>query len=476
MKNKGIWILLGSVVLLSLYTYFGEYQGKENEKTKQEQQSIVFKDFKADQVNAIEVADIAQTVRLERSSDGWKITEPISDSADNSVIEEWVKQLIEEKTMSVAVEGADIQWKYFGFDQPVKSLTLKTTSNQQKTIQVSAKKNFEGNSFIRIPGENKVMVAGPAWIDHSEKKLFDVRNRNIFRHQISNVQAITIKNKKSSIDIENKDARWVASKQPELALDQNGIREMITKTNEIKAIEFVGERETVVSAKKKLNLGNGTPTLSMHIKLSQGEWAAHFYQTADKNVYAEIPELRLLVKIPNDSFDRFSGLTLADLRDFKLPFAAFDRSKVEKFSYETSLKHTNMVKKGASWELDPADSANEVQQDKVHALLEVLKNLVAKQYITKTEVKKNFSKQRLVFKDSADQIHFELQFSDSETKKVNNEEKSFRYAKTNLYSDAFILDESEFQKLQLNDLTKAKVSNEGKTLPITDKKEEARGQ
>ena len=54
-NNKATWILVGVVVLLSLYTYFGEYQGKEKEKTREEQQAVILKGINADQVNLIEI-------------------------------------------------------------------------------------------------------------------------------------------------------------------------------------------------------------------------------------------------------------------------------------------------------------------------------------------------------------------------------------------------------------------------------------
>lgn len=460
MKNKGTWVLFSVVVLLSLYTYFVEYQGKESEKTKQEQQSVIFKSFKEDQVNVIEINNLEQKITLERGSDGWKVTAPLSDVADNGDIEGLIKELVGEKTISTAVEGTDIQWQYFGFDQPAKSITLKTNSNQQLTIEVSPKKNFESNCFIRIPGENKVMVAGPGWGEYANKKLFDVRNKHIFRHQVSNVQSFSVNTKKGSVDIENKEAKWIASKQPSLALDQNLIRDTISKISEIRATEFTSEKEAIAATKSKLKLG--ASVMHLQVKLTEGDWNAQFYQAADKTVYAEVPKLQLLVKIPNDGFDKLLSLSVEELRDFKLPFAGFDRAKSAKVSYETLLKQANLVKKGTVWELEPADTVNEVQQDKVHALLEVLKNLTAKRYVTKAEIKKDISKQKVIIKDSSDQMYFELNFSEPETKKVNNEDKSVRYAKTNLYPDVFVLDELEFEKLHLNDLIKIKISNEGK--------------
>ena len=470
MKNKGTLGLLAVVVLLSAYTYFVEYKGKENEKTTKEQQSVVLKDIKADQVNLVEINNLQQKIVLTRTPGGWEIVEPIKDSADSSEIESLIVQLLDEKSLSIATEGNEIKWANFGFDKPVKSIMIKTTSNQQKTVEVSEQKNFENNSFLRIPGENRVLVVSPSWSTNADKKVFDVRNKQIFRHQVSNVQQVQIKNKNGVTIIENKDAKWITSKQPDLPLDQNGIREMIAKINEIRSIEFVGEKDGVEAQKKNLKLG--ASAISLQVKLTEGTWNAQIYKGKDSFVYAEVPSIQLLVKIGVENFDRLSEVTLEGLRDFKLPFAAFDKAKVEKLSYETSLKRASLIKKGTVWELDPADPVNEVQQDKVTALMEVLRNLAATSYVTAKDVKKDFSKQRLTFKDAADAIHFQLQFSDSEKRKVHNEEKTIRYAKTNLYTDVFLLDETEFEKLGLNDVIKIKVNGEGKSLPVDNKKEE----
>lgn len=450
MKNKGTWILTGVVVLLGLYTYFGEYQGKEKQKTKEEQQAIILKDINVDQVNFVEVNNLEQKVTLSRANTGWKITTPIEEAADNNDMESWLKQLAEEKSISIAVEGADIKWEYFGFDVPVKTLTIKTSSNQQIIIEVSEKKNFEGNSFIRFPGENKVTVGSSSWLSHASKRLFDLRNKHIFRHQLSNIQSFELKNKKNAVEIVNKDAKWIASKQPELALDQNAIRESLIKVTELKAIEFMAEKEEIAATKKKLGLGPSSVTID--IKLAEGSWTGHFYEAKDKSLYVEVPAARLLVKINNEIIDRLNNMTLNDLRDFKLPFIKFDKSKVHGLSYTTTLKKASLIKKNGNWELDPADSANEVYQDKVSSLIDVVNNLTAKEYLAAGVLKKDISKQKIVFTDVDNKVYFELQFSDPESRKINNEETSIRYAKTNFYDEPFMIDETEFQKLSLNDI------------------------
>lgn len=450
MKNKGTWILLGVVVLLSLYTYFGEYQGKEKEKTKEEQQSVILKGINADQINFVEINNLEQKVIISRSNSGWQVTSPITDAADNSDMESWLKQLTEEKTISVAVEGSDIKWEYFGFNVPVKTVTIKTTSNQQMTIEVSEKKNFEGNSFLRLPGENKVMVGSSSWLSHAGKKLFDFRSKHVFRHQLSNVQTFQVKNKKNVVEIINKDARWITPKQPELALDQNVIRENIIKINELKAIEFVAENDEIVGAKKKLGLGASIVTID--IKLSEGSWTGNFFEAKDKGAYVEVAGTRQLVKVNNEIMDRLTQLSLVELRDYKLPFASFDKAKVNGLSYTTTLKKAALIKKNGNWELDSADDANKVQQEKVTGLLDVVKTLTAREYINTTAVKKDISKQKITFTDTENKAYFEFQFSEPESKKVNNQETTIRYAKTNLHNEPFVIDESEFQKLNVNDI------------------------
>lgn len=470
MKNQGTWILFSFVVLLAAYAYFGEYKGKEKEKVTKDQQALILKDMNKDQINSIEINNLEQKLILSRDTNGWLVTAPVSDSADSNAIDSWLKTITEEKSTAIAVEGTDIQWKYFGFDQPAKSITLKTTSNRQQTVEVSGKKNFEGNTFIRMPGNNRVLVAGSSWSDYVSKKVFDVRNKSIFRHQISNVQKILIKNKKATIEIENKEAKWISATQPDWTLDQNAIRELITKIGEMKAIEFIAEKDQLGVGKRKHKLG--TSDVSIDIKLSNGEWSANLYQSKEKAIYVEVPAVQLLVKIGNDVFDRLDRLNLSQLRDFKLPFAGFDKAKVEKLAYETTLKKANLVKKGTQWEMENPEAANEVQQEKVSLLLDTIKNLVATQYLTKSELKKDISKQKVLFKDGTDQIYFELQFSDSEKKKINDEEKTVRYAKTNLYPEAFLVEESEFEKLSLNEIIKSKVSAEGKSLSVEPKKDE----
>lgn len=459
MKNRSIIIAFTIVVCLGLYSYFIEFKGKEDKKKTEEQASALFSSIEKDQVNSLKMTKGNFKIELERSSEGWKLKEPLSDSADSNEVESWISTLLSEKSTSVAVEGNDIQWKYFGFDQPFTSYEISSSSGKKVNLEVSDKKNFEGNAFLRRPNENKVFVGSAVWSSHLSKTAFDLRNKSIFRHQISNVQSIEVKNKIGSFKIENKDANWVSNSHPNWKLDQNIIRDLISKIGEAKATDFLAENELVPAKIKTLKGISSTSRVS--IKLSDKVWNAQFFKDKDKVSYVNVEDYKWLVKIPTDVYDRIELASLNDYRDLKLPFASFEKEKAGKIAYETSLKKAVLNKNDANWNLDPVDSSYEVQQDKVNRLLEVLKNLTAKQYVSISGLS-SLAKQKLIVSQADGKPLIEMQFSDTQKKKFGTDEKDIRVAKTNLFEEPFYIEELEFEKLGLGELIKIKVNKSDK--------------
>lgn len=456
MRNKGTWILFLVVVLISTYAYFGEYKGKEKEKLNQEAQSKIFKDVKMEQVNQIVLEKTAEKIKLQRGTDGWTLSEPIKDSADSEGVESWLKLLADEKTMTVAVEGSDIQWKFFGFDQNITKLTLSTSAGNSTSVEISEKKNFENNCFLRFPGQNKVYVVSSSWTGYATKKVFDLRNKKLFRHQMSNVQSILIKNKKGSFIFENKEAKWISPTKSDWVFDQNKVRESIAKLNEAQATEVQFEGEALVKEKSKFKSAD----VSFEIKLTDKTWSAALVQNKDKSYSMLVSDPNMIVKVDSSFGDKFSAVMLDEYRDTKLPFMAVDKAKVKAIDLETSLKKSSLVQKNGGWDLAVEDKTMEVQQEKVGLLLEKLKDLNVLQYASQNELKKAKLSQKINLLDQDKKSVFQLSMTETIKKKIDNLEKNVRLAKTSLYPEPFVIDESEIEKLQLNELTKIKVSKE----------------
>lgn len=456
MKNNGTWILFLVVALISAYAYFGEYKGKEKEKVSKEEQAKVFKDVKTDQINSIILEKQNEKITLTRTTDGWSLVEPLKDSADSEGVESWLKQLGDEKTLTLAVEGNDIQWQFFGFDKNVTKLTLATTGGISTTVEISEKKNFENNSFIRYPGQNKVYVASSAWSGYAAKSNFELRNKRIFRHQMSNIQSFSVKNKKGQFVIENKEAKWMSPTKSSWILDQNKVRESIAKLNETQGTEIQFEGEALIKEKVKFK----NPDVLLEVKLSDKVWSGAIVQNKDKSYSVFVSEPAMIVKIDATIGDKFSAVYLDEYRDMKLPFLTLDKAKVKAIDFETSLKKSTLIQKDGGWDLAKEDKTVEVQQDKVQMLLDKIKDLNILNYTNESEVKKTKLSQKINLLDQDQKTVFELTMSDTIKKKIDNLDKNIRIAKTNLYSEPFVIEESEIEKLQLNELTKIKAKPE----------------
>ncbi|MBN8538304.1 MAG: DUF4340 domain-containing protein [Deltaproteobacteria bacterium] len=454
MRNKGTWILFLVVVLLSAYAYLGEYKGKEKEKVVKEEQSKIFKDLKPEQINYILIEGDKEKISLSRTSEGWKMAEPVQDMGDSEGVESWLKQLVEEKTISTAVEGKDIQWQFFGFDKKAAKLTLSTTAGASASVEVSDKKNFENNSFLRIPGQSKVFVASSSWSGHIGKKSFDLRNKKIFRHQISNVQSVVIKNKKDKFSFVNKEAKWLSPEKSNWILDQNKVRESISKLNETMAQAILVESSEVPSQKSKYNLTK--PEIQIEVNLLDKKWTASLVKDKDNSFIMLINDPFLIVKVDNSFGKKFESVQLNEYRDTKLPFLALDKTKVKNIDFETSLKKSSFVENNGKWELTKEDSKIEVQQETVKGMMDKIKDLNVLNYINDAEFKKTKLSHKIQFLDQDKKTVFELTMSDSIKKKVADLDKNVRIARTNLFNEPFIIEDLEIDKLQLNEMTKMK--------------------
>ncbi|MCK6599944.1 MAG: DUF4340 domain-containing protein, partial [Bdellovibrionaceae bacterium] len=445
MRNKGTWILFVVVILLSSYAYFGEYKGKEKEKETKDFEAKFFKEIKVEQLNQILLEGTKDRILLNKTPEGWQVIEPVSDSADNEAIESWIKQLADEKSLTIAVQGKDIQWNFFGFDKNLTKLTLSSNLGKSITVEVSEKKNFEGNSFLRIPGEDKIYVGAATWHNHIGKKLFDLRNKRIFRHQISNIQSFSIKNKSNQFSFENKEAKWISPKQSQWLLDQNKVRESIARLNDTVFTEVLVDTKDFDKEKEKYNFLS--PEIKIEVSLGDKKWEANVIQTKEKNTILLTNEPRLIVKVDSGFYDKFKQVKLEEYRDARLPFVSFDKSKVKHIGVETKLKKNLFSEESSIWKLSADKVENiEVEQQNIKTMLDKIKDLSVFLYTSDSEFKKNKDLQKITFSDLEKKLIFEIQFTEVFKKKIGDQEKSLRMAKTNLFAEPFYIEDSELEK------------------------------
>lgn len=428
MKKTG-WFALFVVLLLGGTYYFEFYKTAKEEQQKSEEAKIVA--FPSDQIHQVEIENKSGKALLKRDADGWKLEQPVQDWADNQFTEDFIKGLAEEKSIETATEGTAINWSLYGLDKDVSRVVFTNQQGKALAVTVSGKKNFEGNAFLRRGDENKVLVGSSQWIVRSQKAPLEFRDKRFFRGKIGAVEKIAVKSEKDEFELVNTDNKWLSRKSPDLKLDQNKVREILTSLNEARALDFL-EKLPPSTVKAKILL-----------KLKDKEWSAEIRQgkDKDKSYYALVSEPAFILKMDPGSMGRFTEMTLGSLRDHKEAFD-FPNLQVREIEIHSKLKKTSLVKVKDEWKLKGDDKAK-IDQEAVRNFIFHLSDSAVTEYLDKSEAgAMKGADNQILLKDEKQKTLFELSWGPEIKKKGPTGERTLVLAQSNLFKDVFGLDPS----------------------------------
>lgn len=424
MKKTTLFAVFVAVLVGATY-YFEFYQANREENKKAEAARIVA--FPVDQINQIEVQNKAGKILLKRDTDGWRLEEPVKDWADNQFTEDFVNGLINEKTIDTIAAEGETNWPVYGLDKEYSKVIFTNQAGHSVLVDVSSKKNFEGNTFLRRGSENQVLVATSQWALRANKTPMDFRDKRFFRGKIGSVEEIKIKSQKDDFALVNKDNKWINEKNPKLKLDQNKVREILTSLNEIHATEFL-DKAPAAPALAKISL-----------KLKDKSWSGEIRQGLDKAFYGVTSEPVFNLKLEAGQVDKFTNMTLMSLRDRKEPFD-FQNLMVRKIELNTALKKMTLVKNGDKWTMDGDEKAN-IDQNAVRAFITRFSDTGVTEYLDKKEQASFKNPQnKIVLKGDDQKVLFDIEWGPEISKKALVGERKLILAKTSLFDDVFGLD------------------------------------
>nr|WP_295901301.1 DUF4340 domain-containing protein [uncultured Bdellovibrio sp.] len=317
MKLKGRTILVLCLLLFGGYALYDFQQDKKKEEINMEEVRLLTVNF--EQVNYVEVQKGDSKIVLERSVDGWNLTSPIKDLADNSAVDDFIKNTVPERVIEVAKEGEGIDWAMYGLDKPLGTITFKTTAGTQNVFEISTKRNFEENVFARRDKENKVLVINSVWQTRANKTVLDFRDRRFLRNKIASVDEIKLKNEKGLLELKRVDGQWMVPSKKDLKLDQNKVRELLTTIADARASE-IREGNTKATGLKNL--------FTLDLVLADKKWKAEVGQAKDLMIFANVSEPDFQLRMEAGALDKLIKMTVEDLKE-QPPKKEEDKSKSE---------------------------------------------------------------------------------------------------------------------------------------------------
>ncbi|RYZ75953.1 MAG: DUF4340 domain-containing protein, partial [Proteobacteria bacterium] len=179
MKKFG-WTYLFIAVVIALvgFTIF-DFQRAEKEEAKKEQASTVL-DFEVEKVTSLEFLGRGEKKTLDKAADGWRITAPFNDSADQQAVATFLESLKGERIQEVVKSGDAIQLATYGLDSP--NFILKLVSDGKvHTLNIGSVKAYDGSLYGQLEGEKRVLLLSSAWDVYLSKPARELRDKRVYR-------------------------------------------------------------------------------------------------------------------------------------------------------------------------------------------------------------------------------------------------------------------------------------------------------
>lgn len=319
MKLKGRGILVACLLVFGGFAVYDYYREKSQENKTMEASRLMMVNF--DQVEEVRLQRGTQQILLKRTVDGWQMEEPLRDQADNAAVEDLIKSSFTERIIDVAAEGPDVDWKMYGLDAPLGTVTFKASDGKQNVFEISSKLNFEDNVFARRDGENRVLVLNSVWQQRLLKPGVNFRDRRFFRHKIASVDDLQLKNKRGLVHLQRQEGQWLLLNRKDIKVDQNSVRSLLSSLAEAQAAEIL-EGPQKRPALKSL--------FTLDLRMDQKKWSAQVGQAADLGIFATVSEPAQVMKLEPGALDHLLTMTPEDLREKPAEKPAFQTQPEQK--------------------------------------------------------------------------------------------------------------------------------------------------
>jgi hypothetical protein len=455
MKFKKTILLLLITVLFAAAIYYFEFVQKEKSKNAQEISNTIFK-LKPEDVNYLQIQthnEIKnQMVTLQKTEKGWQLSDPLQDSADQSVVNDLLKLFSEQKMQNIETQNVQ-NLTEFGLDIPVATFIWKNNQGASEKIQIGSQKNFEGLSFAKLNDEPQVRIVQSTWLTKSEQNLTYYREKRHYREDLATLNKIKIKSVNDDFSLEKKDSLWVSSKFSEYNLDQNKVRQMIKDFSEATIQDYISEGDP--SEKEKTEKGLLHAPVKIEFENNNNQWSSELnLNDKDKTLYALTSRPTFLVKLDISRWEKFANVTLDSLRDRKtlMTFSIID---VQKVYTKVNSKETEFNNENKTWllksKLPESTEFLPIQAEKV---LDDVHNLEISEFIDLELAKKFEGNNMIILKSSNDELIFQLNWGPLIKMKFQGVEKEVYLARTQLSKNIFVIDKSKIEALNIDRIYK----------------------
>jgi Domain of unknown function (DUF4340) len=222
-----------------------------------------------DKVNSIELASNAQTIRLEKTGENWKLVKPIQAPADFVTVNGLLGQLQSAQMTALKDRPEELKdLKQYGLAKPEVVATVGMGDSAVKLELGSAAE--QGSVWVRDPSKPAVFSVGSSLADELRKKPEDLRRKEIFDFRPFNTTRFEIIRGKETRAFErvkgtgeNAVDTWKQVVPAEKTVDASNLEGALLEFSNLRAESFVDRAGAAT--------GHSSPTAVINVKFEDGK-------------------------------------------------------------------------------------------------------------------------------------------------------------------------------------------------------------
>ena len=370
MRFRTTLVLFGVLTLLSLGYYFLELKEVEKEaKTK-------LVSFQEEEVSSFSIRRGEKVITLERGENGWRMSEPVEDRADEKEIIALLGNVIRAKTERTLDASGD-SLADFGLQNPPIIFTVHLKEKETPFILEVGNTTPAGFSvYARRKGEEKILLAPDTIKTSLEKDAFAFRSKVLLSFAQEAVQAVSLRTDSLHVRLQRQEkGKWRITEPVEVAADSGKVSDLLHSLTQDQIQTFPDK-----PASLKM-VGLDPPRGEIRLTLDGGTEATLLLGEREKKekggVYARRSgEEQVLVL--KETFLKEIPKQVADLRDRTL--LALDREKVNTIELETPKGRTVLSKAEDTWGIKEPEEAS-ADQGMINDLLWDLTTTRVKEFV-----------------------------------------------------------------------------------------------
>ena len=241
MKRSTLIILLVAIVGAAMVDYLEIKDAKPRDE--QPEASKAAFSFKREDLASVSISRANETILLEQQDGKWSIKQPVTATANESVVDSLVSDLVNARIeRTITATGDEI--KSFGLANPAVTVSLKLKSGAEHKIRIGTK-DFSNLSVYGIIDDAKDVTLLPASLSASaEKSLNDLRDLSILGGLSQfDISSLAVKNSNGAFSLAKENSEWVIKSPAAGPADEGEVSTLLSEVTSARATEVASEKD-----------------------------------------------------------------------------------------------------------------------------------------------------------------------------------------------------------------------------------------